>query len=227
MNARAPDNQRRPRSGAKYVPAPRRVSWRGVVDRRLRSRLLALGWIAACLALSGCGGISMRQQPKVQPLAYSDFFDDHRSARQPPAGTVARGNAQLDARLYTGMADGQPITNFPLPVSRELLERGAQRFNIFCAPCHGLAGYGDGEIVQRGFTAPPSFHSPQLRDLPNGRIFDVITNGYGAMYPYGYRIEPEDRWAIVAYIRALQVSQHATLDDVPPDQRPQLQGAGQ
>jgi mono/diheme cytochrome c family protein len=167
----------------------------------------------------------MYNQAKYEPLEQSDFFDDHQSARQLPPGTVARGFVQEDTAQLTGAVNGKPVATMPMPVTRELLERGQQRFNIYCSPCHGLAGYGDGEIVQRGFSPPPSFHTQAIRQLPDGKIFDVITNGYGAMYPYGYRITPEDRWAIVAYVRALQLSQNASLDDVPAEQRPVLGGA--
>jgi mono/diheme cytochrome c family protein len=127
--------------------------------------------------------------------------------------------------LYAGLENGTQATDFPFPVTSDVLARGQERYDIYCTPCHGYAGYGDGVIVQRGLTPPPSFHSDRLRAAPVGHFFDVITNGFGVMYSYGDRVQPEDRWAIAAYIRALQLSQDATLDDVPPDVQPTLQAA--
>ena len=167
----------------------------------------------------------MYDQPKYEPYERSEFFQDNKSARLPVPGTVARSQNQPNAALQTGQVNGQPVDALPMPVTRALLQRGQDRYNIFCSVCHGLAGYGDGEIVQRGFSPPPNVHTEQLRNLPNGKMFDVITNGYGAMYPYGDRVTPEDRWAIIAYIRALQLSQNATINDVPADQRANIQGA--
>ena len=114
------------------------------------------------------------------------------------------------------------MTKFPFPITKEVLLRGQERFDIYCAPCHGRTGYGDGMIVRRGFSAPPSYHEARLRKASVGHFFDVITNGFGAMYPYGDRITPEDRWAIIAYIRALQLSQDASLNDVPASKRATL-----
>lgn len=186
----------------------------------------AVIWIALSLLLSSCG-VSMYDQPKFKPYERSDFFPDNLSARQPPPGTVPRRQTPVNVALETGQVNDRPVDTIPLPVTRELLARGQDRYNVFCAICHGLAGYGDGMIVQRGFLPPPNFHTDQIRNLPNGTIFNVISNGYGAMYPYGDRITPEDRWAIVAYIRALQLSQNATINDVPADQRQNIQGAPQ
>jgi mono/diheme cytochrome c family protein len=174
------------------------------------------------LALAACGG-QMRNQSKYLPLASSSFFDDGASARPLPDNTVARGQLNLDTHLYAGQENGAPAETFPFTVTEQVLARGQERYAIFCAPCHGPDGDGQGIIVQRGFKPPPSFHEERLRTAPVGYFFGVITNGFGTMYSYADRVPPEDRWAIVAYIRALQLSQSATLDDVPPEDRSQLQ----
>jgi mono/diheme cytochrome c family protein len=167
----------------------------------------------------------MSEQPRYTPLAASGFFADGMSARPLVEGTVARGGLRLDERYYEGKAGTQPVAEFPLAVTRELLERGRVRFNIFCTPCHGSLGNGDGIVVQRGFRAPPSYHIDRLRTAPVGHFFDVVTNGFGAMASYASRVPVRDRWAIIAYIRALQLSQQATLPDVPAAERPKLQEA--
>jgi hypothetical protein len=173
----------------------------------------------AFIGLGGCTseGLEhgMENQPKANPMTWSDFFPDGRSARPRVAGTVARGQLKEDALLYTGKMNGKDSEIFPFPVTREVLERGRDRFDIYCAVCHGRTGYGDGIIVKRGFPHPPSYHTDDVRKMPVGHYFDVITNGFGAMYSYGDRIPAEDRWAIAAYVRALQLSQHAVLADVP------------
>jgi hypothetical protein len=197
-----------------------------LTSSRAFSWLLRAVWtLAACLlpALGGCR-LDMHVQPRYNPYSPSDFFTDGRSERPPVPGTVAR-NAVIegpDLVVTTGMLDGREVDAFPFPVTRAVLDRGRDRYNIFCTPCHGWAGDGDGMIVQRGFQQPPSYHSDRLRQAPDGHFFSVITNGIGAMYPYGYRILPRDRWAIVAYIRALQLSRHASIDDVPADERSKL-----
>jgi mono/diheme cytochrome c family protein len=182
--------------------------------------------LTGLLTLAACGG-QMRDQPKYQPYEASSFYEDGTSARSLPANTVARGELNLDTHLYAGQEKGAPAVDFPFPVTEAVLARGQQRYTIFCAPCHGPDGYGDGIIVQRGFTPPPSFHEERLRLAPVGHFFDVITNGFGAMYSYGDRVPAEDRWAIIAYIRALQLSQNATLEDVPPEDRPKLDATPQ
>ena len=184
----------------------------------------ALRWV--CLALCGlflfgCR-LDMHVQPKYKPLDPSNFFDDGRSARPEAQGTVAHGHLRADELLYTGKLNGEPADVFPFPVTREVLERGRERYNIYCSPCHDYTGSGRGMIVQRGFPPPPSYHLERLVKAPAGHFFEVISNGYGAMYSYASRVTPEDRWAIVAYIRALQLSQHATLEDVPPQAREHL-----
>jgi mono/diheme cytochrome c family protein len=168
----------------------------------------------------------MHVQPRYNPYDPSEFFADGQSARMPVEGTVPRGELMLgpDELLYTGKMNGQDATAFPFPVTREVLDRGRERFNIYCSPCHGMSGDGDGMIVQRGFRRPPSLHVDRLRNAPPGHYFDVITNGFGVMYPYNYRIPPRDRWGIIAYIRALQFSRQASIDDVPPAERRKLQG---
>ncbi len=165
----------------------------------------------------------MAVQPRYQPYQPSDLFADGTSARPLPADTVARGHLQDDTLLFTGKdANGQDGTQLPFPVTRDMLERGRTRFEIYCLPCHGYAGDGDGMIVQRGFLPPPSFHLARLEQAPVGHFFDAMTNGFGAMPSYAGLIPVPDRWAIVAYIRVLQLSQHATVDDTPPDARAQL-----
>lgn len=167
----------------------------------------------------------MRDQPRYEALEASDFFGDGQSARQPVAGTVARGQLQEDEPFYTGKSQGEFVLEPPVEITRELLVRGQERFTIYCAPCHARTGLGDGMIVERGFRKPPSYHIDRLRDAPAGHFFDVMTHGFGAMPSYR-RIEPADRWAIVAYIRVLQLSQNATLDDVPASERKLLDRGG-
>jgi hypothetical protein len=166
----------------------------------------------------------MQDQPKYIPLRFSSFFDDHRSARPLVENTVARGHLNADTEFYTGKQGDQPVERFPFPITREVLDRGQQRFNIYCAPCHDRLGGGDGMIVSRGYRRPPSYHIDRLRKVADGYIFDVITNGFGAMPDYAAQIQPRDRWAIVAYVRALQLSTAATINDVPPDKRGELTG---
>jgi mono/diheme cytochrome c family protein len=189
-------------------------------------RHAALCSLAALLALTtGCRQ-QMGDQPRYKPLAASDFFTDGSSARPLVEGAVARGQLRTDQEFYTGKLGKELVKTFPFPVTRAVLERGRQRFDIFCSPCHGRLGNGDGIVVQRGLRAPPSYHIDRLREAPPGHFFDVITNGFGAMASYASRVPVPDRWAIIAYIRALQLSQHATLTDVPPAERRSLQGAG-
>ena len=187
-------------------------------------RLAACGAGAVLLILTGCRQ-DMHDQPKYIPLRPTTFFDDGRSARPIPEGTVARGHLDANTAFYTGKtADGKYVDGFPFPVTKEVLLRGQQRYNIYCTPCHDRLGTGNGMVVRRGFRHPPSYHIDRLRQAPNGYIFDVITNGFGAMQDYSAQIEPADRWAIIAYERALQLSQNATINDVPPADRAQLNG---
>lgn len=174
------------------------------------------------LLLAGCTQ-KMAQAPRYDPLEPSSFYPDGRSSREPPADTVGRGRLRDDSELFTGKSNGVDLEVFPIPITREVLDRGHERFDISCAPCHGLTGNGDGMIVQRGFSPPPSYHSDRSRLSPVGHFYDVITNGYGSMAPYASQVSVRDRWSIVAYIRALQLSQNATIDDVPQDARLRLE----
>lgn len=174
--------------------------------------------ILATLSLVGCR-LDMHDQPRFKPLAESDFYGDLRSARPPVDGTVARGQLHEDSYFYTGKVGNNPGDYMPFPVTADLLARGRERFNIYCSPCHSRLGDGNGMIVQRGFRAPPSYHTERLRKAPLGYFFDVMTHGFGAMPEYAPQIPPQDRWCIVAYIRALQLSQEATMSDLPPGQR--------
>lgn len=180
-----------------------------------------LAAIALAATASGCRR-DMQDQPRYDPLEASDFFDDGRASRPKVEGTVARGQLREDPHLYTGRVNGELATSFPFPVTRETLTRGREQFQIFCRPCHGGLGNGNGVVVQRGFTQPTSFHDPRLRSMAPGYVFDVVTNGFGAMTSYASRVPPEDRWAIAAYIKALQLSQNARLEDVPEDVRREL-----
>ena len=154
----------------------------------------------------------------------SDFFADGRSARPLPEGTVARGQLRADKVFFTGKSGDVYVDRLPFPVTRQVLERGRERFNIYCTPCHGRLGNGLGMIVQRGLKRPPSYHIDRLRQVPIGYFYDVISNGFGAMADYAAQVAPRDRWAIAAYIRVLQFSQQASLQDVPPEHRQELNG---
>ena len=179
--------------------------------------LIALSVLSACR-------LDMHTQPKYKPLEQSSFFDDGRSARPVVPGTVTRGHLRIDEHLYTGRISGELADTFPFPITRQDLERGRERYNIYCSPCHDYGGSGHGMIVQRGFPPPPSYHIDRLRQAPVGHFFEVMTKGYGTMFSYADRVSPEDRWRIVTYIRALQLSQGATINDVPPEERQQLLG---
>jgi mono/diheme cytochrome c family protein len=165
----------------------------------------------------------MHDQPKYLPLRASAFFGDDRSARPLVAGTVAQGHLRQDALLETGKIGGADADVFPFAVDAQTLARGRDRFNIYCSPCHGETGSGDGMVVLRGFRRPPSYHIDRLRAAPAGHFVDVMLNGFGAMPDFSDRVAARDRWAIAAYIRALQLSQHATIGDVPTGDRGALQ----
>jgi len=187
-----------------------------------RSLLLVCGLISLC-ALLACRP-DMSNQPKAKPLSASDFFPNGTSARPLPPHTVAFGEARDNAAFYTGLTSGTYVTQLPTKLTPELLQRGRERFEAICSECHDRTGSGNGMVVQRGFPQPPSFHVPRLRNAPIGHFYDVITNGYGVMYSYATRVEPEDRWAIAAYIRALQLSHDAKPSDVEPAERARLEG---
>jgi mono/diheme cytochrome c family protein len=173
--------------------------------------------------LVGCRQ-DMHDQPKFKPLARNAFYEDHRSARPRVPGTVARGHLREDDALHTGKVNGAAVSQLPVPLTEGLLRRGRERYEAFCAPCHGRTGRGDGMVTQRGFKKPSSYHVDRLREMPVGYYYDVITNGFGAMSDYSAQITVEDRWAVVAYVRALQLSQNARLEDVPADRRAELDG---
>jgi hypothetical protein len=164
----------------------------------------------------------MHDQPKYTPYRASDFFADQRSARPLVEGTVARDHLNDDELLHTGRVGGQYAEVFPFVVDQAALRRGRERYEIFCSPCHGLSGAGDGMVVQRGYRQPSSFHHDRLRQAAPGHLFDVITNGFGAMPDYAMQVPVRDRWIIIAYIRALQLSQHVAVAELPPAARGRL-----
>jgi len=178
------------------------------------------------LGLLLLGGLACRQdmhdQPKYTALEESSFFADKSSSRRPVDGTVARGQLRDDVALYTGLENDAPVETFPFPVDEGVMARGREGFDAFCSHCHGRTGAGNGMVVQRGFTPPPDLTDERLRAMPVGAIFGVITNGFGAMPDHAAQIKVRDRWAIVAYLRALQLSASAALDDVPPAERGRL-----
>jgi hypothetical protein len=178
--------------------------------------------VVIAVVTSGCRR-DMQDQPKYIPLRASSFFPDDRSARPLVQGTVARGHLNDDTLLETGKIGNDDATVFPFAVDARVLSRGRERYDIYCSPCHGRTGGGDGMIVRRGFRHPPSYHDERLRNAPVGHFVDVMTNGFGAMADYRQQVEPRDRWAIAAYIRALQLSEHATMADVPDSERGRLQ----
>ena len=178
--------------------------------------------VVIAVVTSGCRR-DMQDQPKYIPLRASSFFADDRSARPLVQGTVARGHLNDDTLLETGKLGDNDATVFPFAVDARVLSRGRERYDIYCSPCHGRTGAGDGMIVRRGFRRPPSYHDDRLRNAAVGHFVDVMTNGFGAMLDYRQQVEPRDRWAIAAYIRALQLSEHATIADVPERERGRLQ----
>jgi mono/diheme cytochrome c family protein len=178
------------------------------------------------VVLLALGGAACRQDmhdtPRYEALEANDFFADGRASRNPPAGTVARGWLRADESLYTGRANGELAAEFPFPIAHADMQRGRDRYNIYCTPCHGLLGDGQGMVVQRGLRRAASYHQDRLRDERPGYFFDVITNGFGAMQGYAEQIPVRDRWLIVAYVRALQLSQNATMAEVPADRQNDL-----
>lgn len=180
--------------------------------------------VACGVFLAGCNEELLRQdmanQPKNKPLSESDFFADGRSERPLIENTVARGSLVNDDLVIP-----KDSNTFPLPVDAKLLERGEARYRIFCSPCHGIQGDGNGMIVMRGMKRPPSYHIDRLRQAPNGYFYDTISNGFGAMYSYSAQIPPRDRWAIIAYVRALQLSRNAKASDLPESLRSKISSA--
>jgi mono/diheme cytochrome c family protein len=206
--------------------------------RRGRMVPAALGVVMTlALVVTGCRN-DMHDQPRFNTFEANPFYADSQSARPLVANTVARGFLREDKEFYTGRIDGPVpapsndsgvatgmeayVVKSPVPVTRQVLLRGQDRFNVYCSPCHGRTGLGNGMIVQRGMKQPPSYHEQRLRDAPDGYIFDVMTNGFGVMYSYASRVKPEDRWAIVAYIRALQLSFNAPADALSAEQKQNL-----
>ncbi|MGC1413879.1 MAG: cytochrome c [Candidatus Acidiferrum sp.] len=188
---------------------------------RTMAKRLAFLCAAACLLFfAGCRQ-DMADQPKNTPLSPSSFFEDGRSERPLIDNTVPRGSLAEDALFVP-----KDSNVFPLPLTMDLMDRGEQRYKIFCTPCHGLQGDGNGMVVMRGMKRPPTYHQPRLREVPNGYIFDVITNGFGQMQGYSAQILPRDRWAIVAYVRALQLSRNAPASELPEDLRQKLSQGG-
>jgi mono/diheme cytochrome c family protein len=186
----------------------------------LRSNL-TVAILAATALAAGCRQ-DMHDAPRYEAFEASASFADNRASRSAPAGTVARGWLRDDEALYTGKIAGQTVDAFPFAITHDDLQRGQQRFNIYCTPCHGRVGDGNGMVVQRGYRQAASFHQDRLREERVGYFYDVITNGFGAMPDYATQIPVRDRWLIVAYVRALQLSQHAAVDDVPAGSRPAL-----
>jgi mono/diheme cytochrome c family protein len=176
------------------------------------------------LAFSGCRQ-DMYNQPRTKPYSETDFFQDGTTARPLPPHTLQYQGALGNEVFSTGLTNGLLVAQLPVKLTPELLQRGRERYQIYCAVCHGATGEGNGEIVRRGFPAPPTYHSDRLRNAPIGHFYDVISNGYGVMYSYAARVEPADRWAIAAYIRALQLSQHANPMDLPPREQEALERA--
>lgn len=186
-----------------------------------RSALLVGSLALVLIAAAGCRR-DMYDQPKYDAYDASTFFRDGSSSRQQVEGTVARGDLEADSLYYQGKLDGKDAEIFPFAIDRETLELGRERYLIYCSPCHGRAGDGRGMVVRRGFSPPPTFHSEYLQKKPVGHFFEVITHGYGAMYSYASRIPVRHRWAIIAYIRAMQYSREASMEDLTPDEQKNL-----
>lgn len=184
------------------------------ISRKNSARVLAFGAAAAVLFLAGCRQ-DMQDEPKMVPQRGTTLFPDGRSVRPQVQYTVARGQLDEDRYFYTGLIDGKEQDAMPFPATLQVLERGQERFNIYCTPCHSRVGNGDGMIVQRGYKPAGNYHDAKRLAQPLSHYFFVMTNGYGAMPDYSAQLTPSDRWAVAAYIRALQLSQNATQADVP------------
>ena len=190
------------------------------MNAKTRTVVAACG-LAASVLVAGCRQ-DMHDQPRFKPYAKSDFYADQRSARPLVDGTIPRGPRNQDTMLVTGKVDGAPAAVVPVEITKAVMDRGHQRYDIFCAPCHSRTGLGDGMIVRRGYRKPPTFHQDRLRQAAPGYLFDVITRGFGAMPDYAAQIPVKDRWAIVAYLRALQRSQQAKVSEIPAAERTRL-----
>jgi mono/diheme cytochrome c family protein len=191
------------------------------MSQRPRLHLLRLAWLPLCLLLTACH-VDMYDQPRYTANQPSEFFADGRAMRPPPANTVAMGSFDDQSAMFTGRLNGELAVELPMELTADLLERGQTRYNAFCAPCHGLTGEGNGVAAYRGGMPVPTLHNDRLRTVAIGYYFDVITNGINRMYSYANRIPAEDRWAVAAYVRALQLSQNANADDLNPEERQQL-----
>ncbi len=189
--------------------------------------LSSIAVLAPLLLLSASCRQDMQDQPKYRPLGANRFFADGRDARPIPPGTIARDELNDVDSFHTGEANGAFLDAIPLKVDSKLLHRGQERFDIYCSPCHGRTGDGNGMVAQRGVKIPADFHTDRLRSVPPGYVYQVIKNGYGAMGDYGDQIPVNDRWAIVAYVKAVQLSRDANLNDVPPDQHGRLSSTNQ
>ena len=194
----------------------------GNCELRIANCGFRIAAVIVLLVLMGCRQ-DMHDQAKLEPMEESQFWGDERASRPLVEGTVARGQLRDDDLLYTGKRGTEFINEFPLTLTEEMVKRGQERFNIYCTPCHDAVGTGNGMIVQRGFKRPPSLHIDRLRQAQHGYFYDVITNGFGSMSGYAEQMPVNDRWAVTAYIRALQLSQHAELQDVPEEQRKKLE----
>jgi mono/diheme cytochrome c family protein len=190
-----------------------------------RALMWALALFCAVL-LPGCRQ-QMAETGREKPLDASPVFEDHRLARPLPPGTVARGELRADPAFYTGKTGEALLDRLPVPLGAAMLQRGRERFEIFCAPCHGRVGTGEGPVTKRGLRPPPSYHLQRLREAPLGHFFDVMTNGFGVMPDYAAQVPPADRWAIAAYIRTLQVSQAVPVAELRPEERATLDAAGE
>lgn len=183
-----------------------------------------IGTAIAMFAVTGLSGCrqQMSEQPRVESLEANRASGNAMSYRPPPEGTVSRKQVTEQSPRTTGRSEGDPVDAFPLKADAELMKTGREQYDIYCSHCHGPSGYGDGMVVQRGFPAPPSYHIDRLRNVPLGHYFLVITNGHGRMPAFGNRIAPDDRWAIVSYVKALQLSQHALVDDLSESDREKI-----
>ena len=217
MRSRTENRGLRPAACSPQLLNRTRISGPRTADHGLRSIYRAVGFamvVVSTLALGACRQ-DMHNTPTGQPLRESLFTKNVSTSRAPVEGTVARGTLQDDAAFFTGKVGTATVKELPFPVDDAVLNRGQDRFNIYCTPCHDATGSGKGIVVQRGFKAPPSFHDERLRNADAGYFFDVMTNGFGAMPDYRMQLSARDRWAVVAYVRALQLSQHAAASDVP------------
>lgn len=187
---------------------------------KLLEKLMMLTSVAI-FAIAGCRQ-QMADQPHQRPLEPSNFFDDGMASRPVEPGTVARAGKEQNGLRFHSKVDGTLVDTFPFEVTMEVLARGQERYEIFCSPCHDRLGTGQGMIVRRGFTPARSFHDPRLRDAPAGHFFEVMTQGFGQMPSYANQLSEQDRWAVIAYIRALQFSRNVRLDQLPPEDRAKM-----